>query len=153
MLDLIEIRERVEAEIITDPVFMVDAEISGSGGSRIVRFVVDTDSGIKIDQLVKINRAIGNMLETEDLIPFKYRLEVVSPGLQRPVKHPRLLKKALGKELKVRYRITDDDSDSEKEFNGKLERFDEESFHFIVKGEMLEVEAANLIDMYYILEW
>jgi ribosome maturation factor RimP len=152
MLDLAQIEEKVRSGIITEPCFLVEAEISGSGGSRIVRFIVDTDEGIKLDKLVELNRTIGDMLENEELIPFKYRLEVVSPGLHRSILHPRLQQKAIGSKLKAVYTVAGE-GDKRLKIKGRLDRINQEGFHFDVDGRELVIQAECLVDMHYILEW
>ena len=44
------------------------------------------NGGITIEECTKLNRQIGEVLETEDVIAGHYVLEVSSPGLDRPLK-------------------------------------------------------------------
>jgi len=42
--------------------------------------------GITLDQCVKLNREISDILDIEDILPGRYRLEVSSPGIHRSLK-------------------------------------------------------------------
>lgn len=82
--------------------FLVDAKISDSKIRRKITVLIDTDSGIGIDECTKVSRELGAKLE--ELIEDAYILEVSSPGLDTPLKLKRQYSKNSGKKLKV---ITD----------------------------------------------
>lgn len=56
----------------------------------ILRLFVDRlgEAGISVDELITVSRMMGPMLDAEDIIRIPYRLELSSPGLDRPL--PRL---------------------------------------------------------------
>ena len=149
MLDLDQIRKRVEEQIFADPLFLVDLELTGGGGARILRFLADSDKGITIDELTKLNRAIGALLDEEDLVPFRYRLEVFSPGLDRPLSHERQLRRHLGMRVRVRWQQQLPDEESRlSELHGRLLRLDEDELCLETdKGEEL-IERKCIKDIY-----
>jgi ribosome maturation factor RimP len=55
-------------------------------GRGILRLFVDRPGGISIEELARINRIVGGLLEVHDVIPGSYTLEVSSPGLTRALK-------------------------------------------------------------------
>jgi ribosome maturation factor RimP len=55
-------------------------------GRGILRLFVDRPGGITIEELARINRIVGGLLEVHDVIPGSYNLEVSSPGLTRALK-------------------------------------------------------------------
>jgi len=82
-----KVRE-VAAPIIDDlGLELVDLEFKREGGGWVLRLFIDKlDGGVSLDDCVDVSRELGTALEVEDPIPASYRLEVSSPGLDRPLK-------------------------------------------------------------------
>ncbi|GHE20955.1 ribosome maturation factor RimP [Halomonas urumqiensis] len=52
--------------------------------SRLVIFI-DHDNGISVEDCADVSRQVGAVLDVEDPVRGEYRLEVSSPGLDRPL--------------------------------------------------------------------
>ena len=65
---------------------LVEIQYRREGHGWILRFFIDREDGVGIDDCAKASREIGARLEVEDLIDHAYTLEVSSPGLERPLK-------------------------------------------------------------------
>ena len=107
------IRELLEEVISGSSVFVVDVEVRGSRGSSVVNVFVDSDEGVGVDDLARISRELEFLLDSEDVIPGRYSLNVSSPGLDRPISMPRQYKKNIGRMLRVHYRKEDDSGNAE----------------------------------------
>jgi len=81
--------------------YLVDVSIRGERGGSVVEVFVDTDRGVTADECGKVNRYIAVEIENQNLIPGRYRLEVSSPGLDRPLKLARQYKKNIGRRVKI----------------------------------------------------
>jgi len=55
-------------------------------GRSTLRIFLDRPGGITLDELTRLSRVAGGLLEVHDLIPESYHLEVSSPGLTRELK-------------------------------------------------------------------
>lgn len=55
-------------------------------GRSTLRIFLDRPGGITLDELTRLSRVAGELLEVHDLIPESYHLEVSSPGLTRELK-------------------------------------------------------------------
>ena len=117
--------EDIVLELIKEDesLFLVDAEIKGNEGNLTVVVLVDGDNGVDIDRCAEISRELGNILEEEEMIESKYRLEVSSPGIDQPIKLLRQYHKNIGRDFKV------DTFDGE-QFKGKLIEVLEDSLVF-----------------------
>lgn len=103
---------------------LVDVEYVKEAGNWYLRAYIDKEGGINIDDCELVSRALSDKLDELDFIEEAYILEVSSPGLGRPLKKDKDLKRSLGKEVEVRtYRPIE----KQKEFTGVLKSFDEES--------------------------
>lgn len=70
-------------------------------GRGILRLFVDRTGGITIEELARINRIVGGLLEVHDVIPGSYTLEVSSPGLTRALKKPEDYQRYVGRLVRV----------------------------------------------------
>jgi ribosome maturation factor RimP len=116
--------EDIVLELISDDqsLFLVDVEIKGNEGNLTVVVHLDGDAGIDIDKCGQISREMGDILEENELIESKYRLEVSSPGIDQPIKLSRQYQKNIGRDF-------------------KLETLDGEQF----KGKLIEVLKDTLV--------
>ncbi|MDP2889455.1 MAG: ribosome assembly cofactor RimP [Bacteroidota bacterium] len=94
MIDKVKIAELVN-EKLADDQFLVDVTISTSNEIHIM---VDSDTGISINQIVEISRHVESNLdrEAED-----FELSVFSAGLTEPFRLLRQYKKNVDKEIEV----------------------------------------------------
>ncbi|MBM9536883.1 ribosome maturation factor RimP [Desulfobulbus alkaliphilus] len=65
---------------------LVDIQYRREGHGWVLRFFLDKDGGITIDDCARVSREISAYLEVENLIDHPFHLEVSSPGLERPLK-------------------------------------------------------------------
>jgi ribosome maturation factor RimP len=67
-----------------------DVLVRPAGSRRLVQVVVDRDSGLTIDDVADVARAVSAVLDEDDsLVSGAYVLEVSSPGVDRPLTAPR----------------------------------------------------------------
>lgn len=83
--------------------FLVDLNVRGHEGTRVVEIYVDGDDDFGHDDLATISKEIGFLLDVEDVVAGSYKLEVSSPGIKRPLSVPRQYKKNVGRTLRVRH--------------------------------------------------
>ncbi len=94
MIDKVKIAELVN-EKLTEDQFLVDVKVSSS---NVIDIMVDSDTGISINQIVEISRFVESNLdrEVED-----FELSVFSAGLSEPLSLVRQYKKNVDKEIEV----------------------------------------------------
>ncbi len=110
LTDSLEQRVRALAEdaIADTDLFVVGVEVKGFQGSRVVSVYLDGPQGAGSDDLVKVSRSLGFVLETEDVVKGSYRLDVSSPGADRPLQDPRQFPRHVGRELAVTFERGED---------------------------------------------
>lgn len=104
-------------------------------GFRIVRVKVDgraemtvqimaerPDGTITIDDCELISRQLSPLLDVHDLVPGTYRLEISSPGIDRPLVRPSDFEDWAGHEAKLEM---SEMIDGRKRFRGRLEGFED----------------------------
>ncbi|MDH4172993.1 MAG: ribosome maturation factor RimP [Betaproteobacteria bacterium] len=82
---------------------LVDAQVSNRG--RFVRIFMDKPGGITVDDCATVSRHLSHLLEVEGI---DYdRLEVSSPGMDRPLRRPADFARFAGRKVDVRMRLAD----------------------------------------------
>jgi len=83
---------------------LVDVQFRREGAGWILRLIIDSTTGIRVEDCVTVSREISTYLDVEDLIGHPYQLEVSSPGLERPLKKPADYQRFVGKNAKLTLR-------------------------------------------------
>jgi ribosome maturation factor RimP len=149
MLEMNRVEELIK-ERVQEPVFVVELELTGDDRGRVLRLVLDTDDGIRVGVLTGLARELGHALDEGEILPFAYRLEVISPGLDRNLDHPRLLAKAVGRKVKVRWTQEDDEN---KVSRGVLKAVSETQIELEHKGQKEVIQREQSTRINYWLEW
>ncbi|KAF4409796.1 MULTISPECIES: ribosome maturation factor RimP [Streptomyces] len=79
-----------------------EIEVATVGRMRVLRIVVDSDEGVQLDACAELSRAVSERLdETDAMGESAYRLEVTSPGADRPLTELRHYRRATGRLMKA----------------------------------------------------
>ena len=77
----------------------------GGRGGRVLRLFLDREGGPNMDELSRVSRELGEILDAQNIIDEAYTLEVSSPGINRPLKRPEHFVRFIGKKVRVRTRV------------------------------------------------
>ncbi len=125
--------------------YLVDVIVRGERGGSIVEVFVDTDKGVTADECGQVNRYISSEIEKQNLISGRYRLEVSSPGLDRPLKMVRQYKKNIGRQIKIVSSVDDQKSE------GVLQNVNDTTLTLTTKEKLEKSFALNDIREAYVL--
>ena len=95
------IKAMAETLLQEEKMELADMEWLREGRGWALRLFIDKTGGITLDDCASVSRQFGDQLEVEDLIPFRYTLEVSSPGLDRPLKKDQDFLRHIGKQIQV----------------------------------------------------
>lgn len=143
VLDKHPLFDLIEPVCRTHGVELVDVTLTNERGA-VLRVLIDREppdgadpttpapptSGVSLEDCQAVSRDVSVVLDVhEKLAPQgRYRLEVSSPGLDRPLVRPRDFERFLGSEVRVHTTLPLDDGGRRK-VQGKLVRFEEASVH------------------------
>ncbi len=119
-----ELTEEVVEDIGFD---LVEIEFFRGPGRAILRFYIDSEGGITLDDCASVSRRLHTILEVEgidDLIGGAYNLEVSSPGEKRPLRRPQDFIRFKGSKVRI---ISNTTVDGKKSFRGVLSDCDGDS--------------------------
>ena len=122
-------------------------ETNLTGKDPVVRIFIDSDEGIGVAACADVSHHVGAMLDVEDPISGEYRLEVSSPGLDRPLFTLEQFEKYQGCNVKLRLRRPFEDR---RKFFGQLVAINgdelvirEGDYEYILPVQL--IEKANLV--------
>lgn len=70
-------------------------------------FLSRPDGAISLDDCEKVSRQLSRELDVADLVDHAYDMEVSSPGLERPLRHPWHWERVVGQKVTARYLCED----------------------------------------------
>ena len=83
-----------------EALFLVDILFGGTGSRRKILVTLDKATGILIDECGEFSRALGNLIEENNLFgDAPYVLEVSSPGMDRPLLVSKQYQRRIGNTL------------------------------------------------------
>lgn len=77
--------------------------LSGTKGSGLLRIYIDSQTGITLDDCTTVSHQVSGVLDVEDPIRENYRLEISSPGLDRPLFTPEHFQRFLGTQAVIKF--------------------------------------------------
>lgn len=101
---------------------LVRVQVSGREGKTVQVMAERPDGTISIEDCERISRQLSPVLDVHDPISGSYRLEISSPGIDRPLVRPSDFEDWAGHEAKLELK---EPVDGRKRFRGTLEGFDD----------------------------
>ncbi|HPP30828.1 MAG TPA: ribosome maturation factor RimP [Soehngenia sp.] len=115
---------------------MVDVEFVKEQNEYYLKIFIDKSGGINLEDCQLVSEIIGEKLDELDIIDISYYLEVSSPGLDRPIKTDKDLKRNLEKEVEVNlYKSVN----GEKHIEGILIDYDEKTVTIQVEEDKMTI--------------
>lgn len=94
--------EVTEPLITHEGLEIVDIDYQLEGRGMMLRFYLDRDGGVSLDDLAPLSRRIGDVLDVHDVVPGRYVLEVSSPGINRRLRRRDHFQRYIGQRVRVR---------------------------------------------------
>lgn len=93
-----KIAENLAAELSCE---IADVEFVKEGSEWFLRVFVDREGGVDLDFCELFSRRLSEILDENDPITQAYRLEVSSPGIERPLKKEKDFVRFNGEKIKI----------------------------------------------------
>jgi ribosome maturation factor RimP len=138
------LKEKVTPLVEEENLELVDLEFSEAGPASLLRVYVDRTTGVTVDQCAALSRKISDLLDIEDLIPSRYRLEGSSPGLDRPLVNPADFKRKIGEKVKI---FLKEKMDGKMEVVGKIKCIEEGNVLLEVPKSKAEEKKEEIIPL------
>lgn len=124
-----------------DNIYLVDVEFRGKGKNQVLTIYADTEDGISLNQITRLNKEISDLLDINNIISGAYRLDISSPGTNRPLEYLWQYRKNINRNLQVHYR----DNDIRKELMGKLKEVNKKEIILEIKKGDVKIPFSAII--------
>ncbi|RKZ00355.1 MAG: hypothetical protein DRQ13_00580 [Ignavibacteriae bacterium] len=106
--------------------FLLEILFRGTERNRVIEIFIDGEDNLSADDCARISREINKVIEEKELLDSAYRLDVSTPGVDRPLKYLKQYKKHINRKFEVRYKS----SDNKKSITGKLVKIEDDNLYF-----------------------
>lgn len=149
MAQIVERVEELIQPILDDlGLELVDLVYQRETRGWVLRFFLDKEGGITLDNCAEASREFSAILDVEDVVDSAYSLEVSSPGLDRPLKKPNDFVRFSGQQVKLKTVVSIDPDErgrKRKIFIGTLDGLDDDKVLITLK-EKNAVQVAIPLD-------
>ena len=76
-------------------------DLRQESGRWILRLMLEREGGASLDDLTRVHRQLSDLLDVHDLVPWRYTLEVSTPGVNRPLLRPDHYRRYLGQRVRI----------------------------------------------------
>ena len=150
-MDRIRIGQLVAQAVESLGYELVEFELKGAGNSSILRIFIDRPDGVSHQDCGLVSEQVGTVLDVEDVIPYKYTLEVSSPGLNRKLFKESDYTRFAGKLAKIQTRIP---LQHQRVFKGRLKGLRDGSVTIeLPQGNLMEIPLDVIQEARLEFEW
>ncbi len=125
----------------------VGLEYKPAGKHSMLRIFIDSEKGINVDDCAEVSQQVSAVMDVEDPINNEYRLEVSSPGADRPLFTIEHFSQFEGKEVSLKL---NSGVNGRRKLKRKISLVKNEKINIEVDGENFafgihQIEQANLV--------
>ena len=135
-----KILEKFEEIVASEGFLLIDLIIRGDDRLRIIEIFIDGENAVTTDDCMKVSRLIEKAIDSENLFK-NYRLDVSSPGVDRPLKYLVQFNKHINRKFEVNYK----EDDKIKKITAKLIRIDGNQLYFQEKNQEIKINFEDIV--------
>lgn len=137
------IKQLIEPLVVQSGYELYYIEFLKEEGENYLRVYIDKEEGpIILDDCVKVNKVVSDILDEEDPIEESYYLEISSPGIERVLHTDAHLKKYIGNKVNIKLK---EPYKGKKKLPCVLKSFNEESISLEYKNQLILINRDNII--------
>jgi ribosome maturation factor RimP len=120
--------------------FLIDLVLRGNEKNRVIEIFIDGERNISAEDCAKISRDINTLIEAQKLTDSNYRLDISSPGIDRPL----IYLKQYPKHINRRFDISYNQNNETKKLSGKLIDISGENLTFLSDNKQIIINFNNI---------
>lgn len=134
------IREIARQVAEQNNLFLIDLIVRGSEFSRVIEVFIDGEKNVSAEECALVSREVGKQIDEKELLK-SYRLDVSSPGVDRPLIYLKQYLKHLNRLFEIKFKT----SDSSSTFKGRLISIENDILTFQSNKE-IKIKFADIIE-------
>ena len=127
---IVKIAEKISSDT---GFFLIDILIRGNERNRVIEIFIDGEKNITANDCAEVNRKINEIIEEEKIINSSFRLDVSSPGTDRPLLFLKQYLKHVGRQFEVTF----NSAGTKKKIKGILKNIEGEQLTFLTDSEIV----------------
>ena len=120
--------------------FLIDMILRGNENNRVIEIYIDGEKDISAEDCAKVSRELNSIIESQNLIESKYRLDVSSPGIDRSLIFLKQYPKHINRKFDVSY-IQNNETNK---LTGKLLDVSGENLTFLSNNKQIIINFNNI---------
>ena len=112
--------------------FLIDILIRGNENDRVIELFIDGEENITAKDCSDVSREIIKVLDENKIIPSVYRLDISSPGIDRPLQYIKQYPKHLNRKFDLTIKLDNE----KKKITGVLKKIDGNKLTFLANEEV-----------------
>jgi len=133
------IREIAQQVAEQNNLFLIELIVRGSETNRVIEVFIDGEKNISAEECALVSREMIKQIDENDLLK-SYRLDVSSPGVDRPLIYLKQFSKHINRMFEVEFNAVDSSST----FKGKLISVEDEVLTFETNKE-IKIKFKDII--------
>jgi len=129
--------------------YLVEVRIRGDKRQPIFEIYADTEDGITLSECEKLTRELQDRLDIQEEFSGNYRLNVSSPGVDRPLQRDYEFKKNIGQNVVVK--LKSDDTIIKR--TGQLSGYDENVLILDISGKEEIIDRSEIDEVKVKTKW
>jgi len=136
-----KIKQIAEKEAENKNLFLVDFVIRGSSNAKIVEIFIDGEKNISAEDCADLSRRLNYRLDQLPDSNKILRLDVSSPGVDRPLKFLKQFPKHINRKMEIEYL----ENNATKKITAKLTSVENENLFFSAKNSEIKINFNSII--------
>lgn len=120
--------------------FLIELVYRGNPKQRIVEIYVDSEKNVTAEDLAELNRSIISRIEANNFIDSLERLDVSSPGTDKPLKYLAQFPKHVNRKFDISY-VSENET---KKLTGKLIKVEGDNLVFLSNQNEISINFNNI---------
>ena len=139
-LSVKNIKDTVASVVEGNGFFLIDMILRGNENNRVIEIYIDGEKDISAEDCAKVSRELNSIIESQNLIESKYRLDVSSPGIDRSLIFLKQYPKHINRKFDVSY-IQNNETNK---LTGKLLDVSGENLTFLSNNKQIIINFNNI---------
>ena len=135
--NIIEIAREIAA---LNGFFLIDVTFRGTENNKVIEVFIDGEKNITAEDCAEVSRKMNSIIDEKQLIKSRYRLDISSPGVDRPLQFLKQYHKHIGRQFELVFKIDGE----KKSLKGKLIKIEGENLTFL-SGKELVINFNDII--------
>lgn len=137
-----KISEIVENQLSGTDLLLIEINLRGNERNRIIEIFIDGEQSVSAEDLASLSRGINTKIEEENILKGSYRLDVSTPGVDKPLKFLKQYSKHINRKFELQYKSGEEIT----KVKAKLSSIENNDLYFTYNGKLIKINYNDIIN-------